>query len=90
MFRFAPLPISWSGIAKRKFKDHQGAIADYSKAIAIYPQYANAYSNRGNAKFSLSDQKGACADFKAAVSLGHQGGVQFLNSQNGAWCRNMR
>ena len=32
-----------SGLAKAKRGDYQGAIADYTKAIEIYPQYAIAY-----------------------------------------------
>ena len=38
------------GNAKDDLGDKKGAIADYSKAIAIDPQYAYAYYNRGNAK----------------------------------------
>ena len=90
MFRFAPLPISWSGIAKRKSKDYQGAIADYNKAIAINPQYAVAFNNRGNAKVDLKDYQGACADYKRAISLGYHSTKNFLNSKDGAWCRNMQ
>ena len=56
----------------------------------IYPQYAGAYANHGVAKHGLGDQQGACADYKKAVSLGDQGTTQWLNSKNGAWCRNMR
>ena len=56
----------------------------------IYPQYAGAYANHGVAKHGLGDQQGACADYKKAVSLGDQGTTQWLNSENGAWCRNMR
>ena len=85
-----PYAYGGRGIAKSDLKDYQGAIADYDKAIAINPQDADVYNNRGNAKFSLSDKKGACADYKKAVSLGHQLTAQWLNSEGGAWCRNMR
>ncbi len=78
------------GAAKYSLKDTQGAIADYNKAIEINPQLALAYYNRGNAKHGLRDQPGACADYKKAVSLGDQGTAQWLNSEGGAWCRNMR
>ncbi|ABM78777.1 tetratricopeptide repeat protein [Prochlorococcus marinus] len=79
------------GIAKRKSGDYQGAIADYSKIIEINPQDAAAYSNRGITKgIGFSDRKGACSDFKKAASLGYQYRINWLNSADGAWCRNMR
>ena len=78
------------GVAKYRLRDYQGAIADYSKAIEINPQYADAYNNRGIAKYMiLGDYQGACADYKKAVSLGHQSTAQYLNSEDGAWCRNL-
>ena len=78
------------GIAKRKLKDYQGAIADYDKAIEISPQLSRVYKNRGITKENNGDLKGACRDYKKAVSLGNQGTAQWLNSEGGAWCRNMR
>ena len=78
------------GNAKEQLEDYQGAIDDYSKAIEINPQYADAYNNRGAAKELVGDLKGACADYKKAVSLGDQEAAQWLNSEGGAWCRNMR
>jgi predicted negative regulator of RcsB-dependent stress response len=69
--------------------DKQGAIADYSQAIAINPQKANAYHNRGNAKVGLGDKQGACSDFKKAASLGDQSTAQWLQTKNGNWCRDM-
>jgi len=44
----------------------------YLKAIAINPEYANAYNKRGWAKLQLGDEQGAFADYKKAASLGHQ------------------
>ena len=80
-----------SGIDKGKRGDYQGAIADFTRAIEINSQLAPAYYNRGHAKYDgLRDQPGACADYKKAVSLGHQSTAQWLNSEGGAWCRNMR
>ena len=78
------------GITKRNLKDYQGAIADYTKAIEIDPQYAFAYVIRGDAKLKLEDYQNACKDYKKAVSHGHQSTAQWINSEKGAWCRNMR
>ena len=77
------------GSAKADLGDKQGAIADYSQVIAINPQYASAYYYRGLAKSDLGDKQGACRDAKKAISLGSQTLVKWLQSENGAWCRNM-
>lgn len=58
--------------ANKKFtnKDYYGAIADYTKAIEIDPNYAKTYYNRGIAKIYLNDQNGACKDARKAQELG--------------------
>ncbi|HGY5545329.1 MAG TPA: tetratricopeptide repeat protein, partial [Prochlorococcus sp.] len=66
---------------KGKSGDLQGAIADYSKAIEINPQYANAYKNRGIAKELVGDLKGACADWKEASSLGDKDAAGWVRDQ---------
>ena len=38
------------GVSKAKLEDYRGAIADYTKAIEIDPNYADAYLNIGLAK----------------------------------------
>ena len=61
------------GIAKRNLEDHQGAIADYTKAIKIDPQFALAYKNRGIAKEAgFQDSNDAYSNFKKAASLGYK------------------
>ncbi len=69
------------GLAKARLKDYQVAIADFTRAIEIDPQYANAYSNRGMAKELVGDRKGACADLKEASSLGHKGAAVWVRVQ---------
>ena len=58
-----------TGIAKEEAKDHFGAIADYTKAIELNPNYAAAYNNRGNSKNKIKDYKGAKADYTKAIEL---------------------
>ena len=77
------------GVAKYGLGDKQGAITDCNQAIAINPQYAEAYNNRGVAKDDLGDKQGACRDLKKAVSLGNNLTSQWLQSKDGAWCRDM-
>jgi len=57
-----------SGVGKFESGDYKGAIADYSKAIELNPNFA-AYHNRGTAKHSLKDYKGAIADYSKAIEL---------------------
>ena len=78
------------GSAKALIDDYQGAIADFNKAIAIDPQHGLTYNARGIVKIDIGDKRGACDDFKKAASLGIDARSQWLNSEGGAWCRNMR
>ena len=57
------------GVAKERLQDYRGAIADYTKAIEINPNYADTYGNRGNAKERLQDYRGAIADYNKAIEL---------------------
>lgn len=47
--------------------DH--AIIDFSKAIKINPNFAEAYNNRGLAKYKKGNIKGAILDFNKGISL---------------------
>ena len=58
-----------SGFDKFEAKDYYGAIADYTKAIELEPNYADAYYNRGNSKRKLKDYYGAIADYTKAIEL---------------------
>jgi tetratricopeptide (TPR) repeat protein len=49
-----------------------GAIADYSKAIEISPQNADAYYNRGITRETAGDADGAIADFSKALDINPQ------------------
>ncbi len=56
------------GFAKELKGDVDGAVADYSQAIAIKPSYeAGAYSKRGDIKKARGDLSGAIADYQFAV-----------------------
>jgi tetratricopeptide (TPR) repeat protein len=46
--------------------DYQGAIAAYTQAIVLNPNYAEAYNGRGNARYRLGENKAAVADFNEA------------------------
>ena len=75
---------------KVEIGDYRGVVFDTTKTIEINPSYTNAYERRGIAKQYLGDDRGACADYKKAVSLGDESAAQWLKSEGGTWCRNLR
>lgn len=67
------------GYVKAHLKKYEEAIEDYTKAIAINPNYAMAYYNRGIAKNLIGDTDGACSDWRKALSLGLKDVLYFIN-----------
>ena len=57
------------GEEKDEKGDYQGAIAAYTQAILLSPNYAEAYNGRGNARYRLGDYKAAVADFNEALRI---------------------
>mgnify|MGYP001422678778 CR=1 FL=1 len=57
------------GLKKVNSENYYGAIADYSKAIELNPNYAIAFNDRGAAKKKLEDYDGAIADYSKAIEL---------------------
>lgn len=53
----------------KKLSDLQGAIEDLTKAIQIYPDYLEAYSNRGFIQSQLGNLQGALADYNQALVI---------------------
>lgn len=63
------LPYTNRGQARKANNDLQGAMADYSQAIAVNPGYDMAYSNRGNLYFNQGDYAKAIEDYNRAIGL---------------------
>ena len=59
----------YRGVAKQAKGDSDGAIADYTKAIELKPDFAMAYYNRGLAKGAKGDLDGANADHTKAIEI---------------------
>ena len=49
--------------------DFQGAAAQFTKAIAISPEYADAFLGRGKARQAAGDREAALADFERAIAI---------------------
>lgn len=69
----------YSAYDKAENGEYYGAIEDYTKAIEINPNYANAYYNRGIAKKNLEDYYGAIADFSEAIELDPDDAAAYYN-----------
>ena len=78
--------------ARYELKDYQGALLDTNKALELNPNDATTAATldtQGLAKYALGKIQSGCKDLKMAVSLGAQPTKDYLNSDEGAWCRNM-
>ena len=53
----------WTRVTKSNLEDYQGAIEDYTDAIKLKPEYAEAFYGRGNTKSELKDNQGAIAGY---------------------------
>src|SRR6266487_3273790 len=57
------------GTRKAKSGDHRGAIEDFTKALEIAPNDAEAYYHRGLSRGKTGNPKGAIEDFTGALAL---------------------
>jgi tetratricopeptide (TPR) repeat protein len=55
------------GVLRSANGDDAGAIADYDRAIAIFPAYTEAYRNRGNALARLGRREEAMASYRQCL-----------------------
>jgi tetratricopeptide (TPR) repeat protein len=68
-----------SGLKKQHEGDLDGAIADYTRAIELNPNYPEAYNNRGNIKGAKEDHDGAIADLSRAIELDPKHTISYNN-----------
>jgi curved DNA-binding protein CbpA len=50
-------------------KDYQGAVEDYTQALAKHPNFVEAYIKRGMARYKLGDDRGALQDCNEALRI---------------------
>ncbi len=58
------------GTARIEAGSYPEAVADFSQAIGLRPEYGEAFHNRGVAKWRQKDLEGALADFDESITLG--------------------
>jgi tetratricopeptide (TPR) repeat protein len=65
-----PSTYSFRAALRSDINDNLGALADYTQAIRLEPEYALAYSRRGLLKQNkFNDIKGALADYEQAIRI---------------------
>lgn len=69
-------------LEKAKSKDYEGAISDCNKAISLDTNYADAYNNRGTARFLLGKYEEAIVDLDKAIVLDPQNKRAYYNRGN--------
>lgn len=57
------------GYIRSEMRDLKGAIADFSQAIRLKPDYVSAYNNRGIARDMLKQHAAAISDYDAVIRL---------------------
>ena len=66
------------------------AIKYFEKAIRLNPKLAVAYHNVGVSQLNLGRKTNACSDFKKAAYLGRKFNLEWLETDAGKWCRQLR
>jgi tetratricopeptide (TPR) repeat protein len=80
-----PYPVLFwfaTAFAHGELKAYEQAIADYDQAIALNPEYATAYNNRGNAYSDLKQYEQAIADYDQAIALNPEYATAYNNRGN--------
>jgi tetratricopeptide (TPR) repeat protein len=67
------------GLKYASMGELQDAIGRFDRAIAIDPQYFQAYIERGNVKDAIHDYPGAIADYTSAISIDPQAAPAYYN-----------
>ncbi len=69
----------WRGYAFAEIGDDNRAFEDFSQAIAIDPQYATAYNDRGNVLYRREAYQNAISDYSQALAIDPQYAIAYRN-----------
>ncbi|NMC97068.1 MAG: tetratricopeptide repeat protein, partial [Deltaproteobacteria bacterium] len=61
---------------------YQQAVEDYSQAIRLKPDYADAYNNRGFVHLLTGNMEAGCRDAHQACNMGTCSTLQLAKSKN--------
>lgn len=64
-------------------KDYRAALGDFTRAIEIDSDYADAWTGRGSVHFYLQDQEAAIRDWTRAAALGSRQAAALLQQHGG-------
>lgn len=67
--KMSPQDFYVRGVEKALSRDYQGAIEDYTQAIALHPRFVEAYIKRGATRYKLGDDRGVLDDCNQALQL---------------------
>jgi len=70
------------GMSRQAEGDHDGAIADFTKAIEINPNFAQAYASRGVSREAKGDGSGAKSDYSKSIQIEIMGEISRQMGQN--------
>ena len=81
IFGCKPTPESYfnKGLEKSALNDHKGAIAAYTMAIKLKPDYADAYFYRAYEQSSLNNDKAAIEDCSKAIKCNPNFSAAYIN-----------
>ncbi|MER3589763.1 MAG: hypothetical protein C4322_19420, partial [Mastigocladus sp. ERB_26_1] len=74
------------GLAHYKLGNYERAIADYTQAITINPNYIKAYNKSGLARYQLGDYEGAIADYTETLKININDADAYYNRGNARCC----
>lgn len=57
------------GVEKALTRDYQGAVADYTQAINLYPHFVEAYLKRGATRYQIGDDRKVLEDCNQALKI---------------------
>lgn len=72
----------YRGCAKANAKKYEEALADFENAVALKPDYADAYFNMGRVYYMMQDEDKACEYYKLADKYGRPNLDDYLKRCN--------